>query len=681
MFMKLDGTPSRPLRRASRWALVGGASLVFLGVAGANRLTAVLLAGTFLGLWALHRTVLDRTARRFQDVILPGFIELYERQLRWALRHRLLVLGGTVAGFLVTAVAFASFNSGVEYFPEDFPPQQLLVDVEAPVGTRAEATDAVVQRLEEELGQIGGREDWESVVAVTGGGGSGGNPMGGGPAGPEAGRVTVSLVDFQDRERDVFETLSEMQSAIGKQVAGVDITVDKVQEGPPQGPPVNLEIVGEDAEQLKSLSDQVLRILRTAPVGRKLVGLGSDLDEARPELSVVVDREKAALYDLNTSKVGRAIRGAINGIEAAKYRTGNDEYDIVVRLAEPYRQELEGLRELTVMAEGGVQVPLVAVADWSVQEGYGSIRRKDQTRMATISSDVAAGENSNAVLGEVRQTLADFEGRLPVGYTIRYTGQQEEQAEAQDFLAGAFLTALMLIAFILISQFNSVVKPVIILTSVIMSTMGVLLGLMMFRMPFGIINTGVGIISLAGIVVNNAIILIDYIDVLRERDGMSRREALVKGGMTRFRPVVLTALTTALGMLPLAVGLNFDFFGLFRSLNPDLYWGGEQAAWWGPMAVAIIAGILFATFLTLVLVPVMYSLVDDVAAFFKRYFVWDEARASGAFEEESVADVTPFPGEVPEPDESRVVRPAAVRRSAKGTRGFGRLLDPEPERT
>jgi multidrug efflux pump subunit AcrB len=330
--------------------------------------------------------------------------------------------------------------------------------------------------------------------------------------------------------------------------------------------------------------------------------------------------------------VGRAIRGAINGIEAAKYRDGNDEYDIIVRLAEPYRQELEGLRELTVMAEGGIQVPLVSIATWSVEEGAGTIRRKDQTRMATITSDVAAGYTNNAVLAEVQESLQKFEGRLPSGYTLRYTGQSQDQDEAQAFLGGAFLTALMLIGFILISQFNSVVKPIIILTSVIMSTMGVLLGLMIFRMPFGVINTGVGIISLAGIVVNNGIILIDYIDVLRERDHMDRREALVQGGLTRFRPVVLTALTTALGLAPLAIGLNFDFFGLYTSLNPELYWGGEQAAWWGPMAIAIIAGILFATFLTLILVPVMYSLIDDTTDFVRRHFLNTEGASSGTGE-------------------------------------------------
>ncbi|NIU53893.1 MAG: hypothetical protein GWN68_12595, partial [Gemmatimonadetes bacterium] len=217
-------------------------------------------------------------------------------------------------------------------------------------------------------------------------------------------------------------------------------------------------------------------------------------------------------------------------------------------------------------------------------------------------------------------TLAEFARTLPPGYALRYTGEQEEQQEAMEFLSNAFLIALLLIAFILVSQFNSVIKPVIILTSVIMSTVGVLIGLMVFRMPFGIIMTGVGVISLAGVVVNNAIVLLDYVDVLRDRDGMDRREALVRAGMTRFRPVMLTAITTVLGLVPLAIGFNIDFGGLFTRLDPNIFWGGEQAAWWGPMAIAVIVGLTFATFLTLVLVPVMYSLVDDAGASFRRRF-------------------------------------------------------------
>jgi len=645
MFMTLDSTPSKPLRPAMRWALIVGAALGLLAVAGANPLTAVLFAATFAGLWGVHHFVLAGLARRFQHGLLPRIMEFYERRLRFALNHRLIIMGGTVVAFVSTAVVFALFGTGTEFFPESMPPPQLLVDIETPIGTRAAVTDSIVLRIEEELKDIGGQEDWESVVAVTGGAGGGSTPMASGPSGPEGGRVTVSLIDFQDRNRDAFDVLAEMQATIGRAVAGATVSVDKVQEGPVQGAPVSIELVGEDPAQLKVLSSRLLDVLEAAPVYPKLVGLESDLDAARPELSIQVDREKAALYNLNTGTVGRAIRGAINGIEAAKYRNGNDEYDIIVRLSEPYRQELEGLRELTIMAEGGIQVPLVSIATWGVEDGAGSIRRKDQTRMATISSDVAAGYANNAVLAEVQQTLSDFEGELPPGYTMRYTGQSQEQDEAQAFLGGAFLTALLLIGFILISQFNSVVKPVMILTSVIMSTMGVLIGLMIFRMPFGIINTGVGIISLAGIVVNNAIILIDYIDVLRGRDHMDRREALVQGGLTRFRPVVLTALTTALGLVPLAIGLNFDFFGLYTALNPELYWGGVQAAWWGSMALAIIAGILFATFLTLILVPVMYSLIDDTTDFLRRHFLNREGAEDGAgegFEGKSGVDVDPF---------------------------------------
>jgi multidrug efflux pump len=650
MFMRLDGERRKPLRPAARWTLVGGAVVVVLMIAGARPLAAALLTATAVLLWGLHVWVLRGAAVRFMNEFLPWLIGRYERSLRWALDHRLATLSLTGVAFIATYTLFALTHADdIEFFPESMPPAQLLVDVETPVGTRAAVTDSIVQRIERELEGIGGRQDWESVVAVTGGGGGGGNPMGGGPGGPEAGRVTVSMVDFQLRERDAFETLAEMQAKIGKDVAGATVSVQQLQEGPVQGSPVSIEIVGDDPVVLRQLSDQVLATLRSAPVYPKLVGLESDLDAARSELAVIVDRERAALYDLNTRSVGNALRASINGIEAARYRTGNDEYDIIVRLAEPYRQELEGLRELTVMTDG-TQIPLVAVADWAVRDGAATIRRKDQRRMATITSDVAAGYMNNQVLAEVQETLSDFGATLPPGYTIQYTGQSQDQQEAQAFLSSAFVVALLLIGFILITQFNSVVKPVIILSSVVMSTMGVLIGLMIFQMPFGIINTGVGIISLAGIVVNNAIILIDYIDVLRNRDGMSRREALVLGGKTRLRPVLLTALTTALGLVPLAIGLNFDFFGLYRELNPDLYWGGEQAAWWGPMCVAIIAGILLATFLTLVLTPVMYSIVDDVEQFFTRHYVHaaEEPEASPA------ASAFDAPTELP-------ARPAPVR--------------------
>ncbi|MEX2528491.1 MAG: efflux RND transporter permease subunit [Gemmatimonadota bacterium] len=627
IFLRPHGVPATTMTRTGRWTIGALVSLGVLMVASANWLTALLLVLTAVGLWALHTFVLDGLAKAFQARTLPAVLRRYETSLRWALDHRALVLGVSLVVFVGSFGLFTRFNHGVEFFPEGIPPAQVFVSVETPVGTRAPETDRIAQRVEAELRGLPGYHEAESVVATVGGGG--GNPfMGGGSSGENQAQITLSLLEFQDREYDSFETLALMQERIGQDIAGADFRADAPDMGPPAGAPVNIEVVGENPAVLKQLSDQILEILRTAPVANRLVGLESDMDAARPELAVIVDREKAALYDLSTSDVGRSVRGAIQGVEAAKYRTGNDEFDIVVRLAETYRSQLSALEDLVVVAEGGTQVPLLSVAQWEVSEGLGSIRRKDMTRMATISSEVRAGFNQNAVLAEVQETLTSFSGELPVGYQLRYTGQLEDQTEAQEFLTMAFGIALMLIAFILISQFNSVVKPFIILTSVIMSTVGVILGLMVFQMPFVIIMTGVGIISLAGIVVNNAIVLIDYIDILRDRDGMNRREALVQGGMTRFRPVVLTALTTALGLVPLAIGLNFDFFGLYGSLQPDLYWGGEQAAWWSPMAIAVIVGIIFATFLTLVVVPVMYSLVDDATALFQRYFVTQEAEGT-----------------------------------------------------
>ncbi len=617
IFLVREGGRSRRLNRNSRLMLLVLGALALALVAFSNPLAAILFVVTGTAVWLLHSFLLDRMSRVFMSTGLPRVVGWYERRLRWSLNHRATILLVSVGALAGTIFAYGMFAAPVEYFPEDIPPGVLYVAVEAPVGTSAEVTNGYARRLKEEIDELAGAVDAETIVTTVGSTGGGG-PMGeGGPAGPEAGRVTLSMVDYRERRFDVFATLGDMQEKIGRDLAGAEVRVDKVTEGPPAGPPVNIEISGEDADLLKRLAAEAVDLVEASPVYPRLVGLESDMEDARPELRVEVDREKAGLYGLSTNDVGFFVRGAVNGLEAAKYRTGNNEYDIMVRLREEDRRELTSLGSFTVFSDGQ-QIPLPSVAEWSVDRGYSSIRRKDMDRVATISAEVAAGYNGNAVRQEVETVLADFTAALPPGYTLAFTGEQEEQQEAMAFLTGAFLAALMLIALILVSQFNSVVKPVIILSSVIMSTIGVLIGLMVFQMPFVIIMTGVGMISLAGIVVNNAIVLIDYIEVLRKRDGMNRHEALVQGGKTRLRPVLLTATTTALGLVPLAIGLNFDFFGLFSSLSPEFFWGGEQAAWWGPMAVAVIVGILFATFLTLILVPVLYSLVDDLARFFRR---------------------------------------------------------------
>ena len=618
IFLVREGGRPRRLNRNSRLTLLVLGTLALALVALSNPLTAILFVVAGTAVWLLHSFLLDRMSRVFMSKGLPRVVGWYERRLRWSLNHRAAILLVTLGALAGTIVTYTRFAAPIEYFPEDIPPSVLYVSVEAPVGTSAAVTNGYARRLKEEVDALAGVVDAETIVTTVGSTGGGGGPMGGGgPSGPEAARVTLSMADYQERRFDVFVTLGDMQENIGKDLAGGEIRVDKVEEGPPSGPPVNIEIAGEDADLLKRLAAEAVNLIEASPVYARLVGLESDMEDARPELRVEVDREKASLYGLSTNEVGFLVRGAINGLEAAKYRTGNDEYDIIVRLREEDRRELSSLASLTVFSDGQ-QIPLPSVAEWSVDRGYSAIRRKDMDRVATISAEVAAGYNGNAVRQEVETVLSDFTVALPPGYTLSFTGEQEEQQEAMAFLTGAFLAALMLIALILVSQFNSVVKPLIILSSVILSTIGVLIGLMVFQMPFVIIMTGVGVISLAGIVVNNAIVLIDYIEVLRKRDGMDRREALVQGGKTRLRPVLLTAITTALGLVPLAIGLNFDFFGLFSSLSPEFFWGGEQAAWWGPMAVAVIVGIIFATFLTLILVPVLYSLAGDLADFFRR---------------------------------------------------------------
>jgi multidrug efflux pump subunit AcrB len=641
-FLALEGAPSRPLTPTARWLLIGGAGLALLILLATNWLTALLMGLTALGLYLFHTRVGVPLTRWFMNGGLPRIIEDYERRLRWALDHRGLVLGGAFTVLALTIVAFGMFSAGVEFFPERIPPSTVYVQVETPMGTRVEQTDGLARRVETELTELEGRGDFESVVTTVGSQVS--NDFGG-STGSHLATVAVNFVDFQDRAVDGFVTLERMRQTIGTRIAGADVSVEKPQDGPPTGAAVTIEITGEDADTLRALADRAVALLEQSPVFAMLDGLESDMAAGRPELVVDVDRERAALYGLNTGQVGGVVRAAINGVEASTFRDGEDEYDITVRLAPEYRENLSALEDLTLVPEDGGQVPISSVASLRLGKGFSDVRRKDLDRVATITSDVRAGFNQNAVLGQVRETLAGFADALPTGYQLRYAGQQVEQQEAQAFLMSAFVIALTLITFILVWQFDSITKPLIIMTSVLLSTIGALVGLLVLHLPFGIIMSGVGVISLAGVAVNNAIVLIDYTDTLRA-SGLSRREAVVRAGVTRFRPVILTAVTTVLGLVPLGIGMNFDFIGLYRSLQPDFYWGGEQAAWWGQMAVSVIVGLSFATILTLVVVPVTYSLLDDFERFVARKLTGRRTGRTGEFA--VIQDVEPSPTPVTE---------------------------------
>ena len=632
--IETEGVAGPHMPPGLRIVLVVAAVGMLAAAAAVDTTTALLLVATGLAAFVFNRVIGKPGGRWLIHRGLPWIVRHYEAVLRWALRHRAIVMILAVVTLVGSGAIFSQNNSGMEFFPEDIPPSQVLVNVEAPLGTRVEQTDQLVRDVEAQLVTLDGMADVESVVATVGG------------SGTHLASVTVSFVPYEERARDVFATIDAVRATAGTGIAGAAVTVEQPDMGPPTGQAISIEIAGPDPAVLKRFGDQAVRLLEESELFAKLDGLKSDMEAGRPELVVEVDRERAALHELSTSDVGNTIRSAINGRVASQFRAGEEEYDITVRLAAEFREDLDSLGDLVVVADSGDQIPLSSVASWRISRGLGDVTRKDLNRVVTITSDVRSGFNANAVVGEVEAELAPFIVGLPPQYTLRFTGQQQEQQESQAFLFAAFLLAAFLIAFILISQFDSVTKPLIIISSVVMSTVGVLLGLMLFGMPFVVVMTGVGVISLAGVVVNNAIVLIDYIDILRRRDGLSKREAIVRGGVTRFRPVILTAITTILGLVPLAIGLNFDFFGLYTDLDPEFYWGGEQAAWWSPMAIAVICGLAFATFLTLLLVPVMYSLFDDFDRWVRRTFV--------AARERSTAPRAPVAGAAPVQPEGAV---------------------------
>ncbi|MGM0587334.1 MAG: efflux RND transporter permease subunit [Bacteroidota bacterium] len=618
LFMRLeqeDDTDGPQMTRRGKYTMMGilGVILFFAVLNNALTWTMLLVLGGML--WLTNKFFLDPVGDWWQLKGLPKVLEKYEVSLRWALRHNIVTIGIAVLVLISSLGVFAVFNHGVEFFPEDIPPAQIYVQVEAPVGTNVDFTNGIIKDMADKVNTLPNPEDVESIVSTAGSQITAG--MGGSESSSNKGTVALNFVDYQKRNGDIFNALEFMRANFGEDLAGAEITVEEPQQGPPTGKPINLEVRGKDMDQLKRISDDLLRIIENDPVYAKVEGLESNLPESRPEIRVRVNRERAAMFGLSTQQVGMTVRQAINGVEASKFRDGKDEYDITVRLEESYRKNLSSLADLNVMAEKGRQIPLSAVADWEIAEGFGGIKHKDAERLIAISADVRSNYNANEVLKEVQGVVRPYLQELPGGFEYNYTGQQEEQQKATDFLTDAFLIALFLIAFVLISQFNSISKPIIILTSVIMSTAGVLYGLVVFNMPFVIIMTGIGVISLAGVVVNNAIVLIDYIDILRTRDKMTLMEALVEGGRVRFRPVILTAITTTLGLVPLAIGFNIDFLVLvnqplefFTNLGQYVYMGGEQAAWWSPMAIAVIVGLIFATALTLILVPVMYYVIE-----------------------------------------------------------------------
>ncbi|MEO0559071.1 MAG: efflux RND transporter permease subunit [Bacteroidota bacterium] len=528
--------------------------------------------------------------------------------------NRARLLTGTLGTLIGVVALFAVAPTGVEFFPTT-DPNQILITAEAPVGTTIERSNEVSEEVFDRVTALI-EEDTESAANTRNIGtsvGVGGDALfGGGSASAERSTVTLNMVDYEDRAESSANTIQRIRQSLAG-LPGIDLTIEQDEGGPPVAAAVSIEVSGDDFETIQSIAADLESQLKEASESGAIPGLVDVRDNqnsGRPEYRVEIDRERAAAFGLSTRQVALAVRGAVNGVEASQWRDGKDEYDVTVRLREADRESLRQLESLTVLYEGN-QIPLVAVARIVPGAGLGSVTRVDQERVVTVLGDAAPGFNENAVLAQVQERLAPTVAELPAGYAVQYTGAQEEQDESFSFLTTALLMGLALITIILIAQFNSVKNPLIIMIAVGLSLIGVMLGLILTRTPFGLM-TFIGLISLAGIVVNNAIVLVDYIEQLRDR-GEDKQEAIVDGGATRLRPVLLTAFTTVIGLIPLTFGINIDFVGLIANLDPSFSIGSENTQFWGPMGTAIISGLTFATFLTLVIVPVMYSTFDSLA--------------------------------------------------------------------
>jgi multidrug efflux pump len=558
------------------------------------------LAAALIRLGKDRAVVVDDHANVPDNAGMGGVIlSRYKRVLGWSLDHRWVVVGGTLVLFVVVLMFFAAFNHGVEFFPET-DPRQIWATVETPPGTRLEQTDAIVRELESRLR---GLPDINVLAAASGAGSAGDEFSGGRSEGgdPTAGRVTVDLVDLEKRSQSSFTTLEQARAMV-RGIPGATINVERPQEGPPVGDPVVIEIRGDDFARLGAIAERIQREIADIP---GLATLDSDFDLARPEVIVTVDREQAARLGLTTAKIATTVRTAVNGTEASQFREGEDEWDVTVRFAPEARASLADLERLVVVNEDGDQIPLATVARVTTGASLQSIQHKDRRRVVTISGKVTSPELAQPVRAEAQKRIEAIPGLLPPGYSMQFAGASQDEDEAKAFLSKAFMYAILLVLLLIVGQFNSYAVPFIIMTSVLMSTIGVLIGLVVTGTAFGIIMTGLGVISLAGVVVNNAIVLLDYAERLRAA-GVPRRTAILVTGMRRLRPVLLTAITTILGLVPTVAGYGFDVrsFGFASS--------GESSAWWRPMGVAVMFGLAFATFLTLVLVPVLYDLLLSV---------------------------------------------------------------------
>ncbi|GAA4289659.1 efflux RND transporter permease subunit [Aestuariibaculum suncheonense] len=629
-----------PLKRIIRMtAIMVVCGIIVFIVGGPYRALGTLMVVTAILLW-VYRLFLRKWANSFQTKTLVKLERWYEGQLRWALSGKkpYIISIGTFALLILSFIAFGislgTQRTKVEFFPDN-KPNQIIVYIEYPQGTAIEKTNAITKEIEKRVYKVLDNNQYkdgnynflvESAVSQVGEGA--GNPQtDGGSAAemPHKAKITASMREYKYRRGADSELLRQkVQEDLVGIFPGVLISVEKDANGPPAGAPINIEIEGDDYNELIATAENMREFINN----RNIPGIDElkiDVNKDKPSMKVVIDRKKAGELGISAAQIGQQLRNSIFGSKAGIYKEDGDDYDIYVRFNEDNRYNTSALfnQNITFRTNTGQlkEIPVSAVATHENTSGFSAIKHKDTKRVVTVYSALSPGyTDAGAIVTQIQNEMKSYDG-LPKGIKIDYTGQIEEQNKQMAFLMGAFFTGLGLIFFILIFQFNSVSKPAIIMLAIFLSFIGVFGGLVITGSAFVIMMTMVGIISLAGIVVNNGVVLLDYAQLLIDRkkhvldldsdeylqvDDLF--ESIVKAGKARLRPVLLTAITTILGLVPLAIGLNINFFTLFSEFNPHIYMGGDNVVFWGPLAWTVIYGLFVATFLTLIVVPVLFFL-------------------------------------------------------------------------
>jgi len=598
-----------PSKKAIILTIIAVVLVIVFHTVGARILANLLIFGLII--YYLFKYVLHFFIDKFQCCVLPKFLDLYRKILAFSLKGKrpYLVVTSIVLLLFFTFILMGIKTPNVVFFPSG-DPNSLHVYITMPEGTHIDVTNKICRQVEARVFNVLGKDnpDVESVVSNV--------ALNAGAslferfAQDKLAKVTITFVEYKYRTGPRTRTYLDKLRAEVRGIPGALIRIDREAMGPPTGMPINIEISGEDINEMVAISERFIEFVESLNIAG-IEKLKSSMEVNKPELILGLDREKANKLGMSTAQIGMALRTAIYGLEISKFREGDEEYPIQLRLAKKYRENIGVLlsQEITVPSRQPnsppYKVPLASVANISYQTSYGGIQRIDNKRVITISSNVLSGYNANEIIFRIGRALPKFP--LPDRYSIQFTGEQDLQQETGQFMVLAMFIALALIFIILVAQFNSIAKPLIIISMFFFSFIGVLLGFVVFAIDISVMMTGMGIIAVAGVVVKNGIIIIDYIDN-RIESGMDKMEAVIQAGATRLTPVLLTALSTILGLVPLAIGMNFNFQTLLTRLDPQIYFGGDNAAFWNPLAMTIIFGLSFATILTLVVVPAMYTM-------------------------------------------------------------------------